>query len=505
MTVGALDEMTRVGLDEQITASPSVRLYAARGEFESFQIAVTAKSGPIKSVSIAISDLRSDSFTINQASITAYREHFVQVIQDSPDFGGPNRPLGPGFYPDALIPVKNQSAKPRFSATAPIDPRHRAVFWVDVFVPRTAQPGQYAGTVTVTSPYQTVTLPISLTVWRHRLPLEPSLKSSFGIYPNNSQALAELMLEHKLMPFLINPTESAYYQNTFGLNATGLPFFSNSSGSACTTDGPPTTAAIQQAMAQYPASVVKYEYAADEITNCSSMFPTVKAWARNVHAAGAKMLVTIAPTPSLFDDGGGQGQSAVDFWVVLPKEYETAGTLIRDALNKGDEVWSYNALVQDTYSPKWEIDFSPINYRIQAGFLSQSLSLTGLLYSEVDSWNADPWTNPVSLSFSGYYFNGEDVLVYPGADAGSPGPVPSMRLKYLRKGVEDFEYVEMLKQAGHGDWALAVIRSVASDWDSWTRSAADLEAVRLRLGAELDELAAQSSSLSGKTRTATVH
>jgi hypothetical protein len=228
------------------------------------------------------------------------------------------------------------------------------------------------------------------------------------------------------------------------------------------------------------------------------MFPTLKQWARNVHEAGAKMLATIVPTPDLLDDGAGEGRSAVDIWVLLPKMYKKAGPLIQQVLQKGDEVWSYNCLLQDTYSPKWEMDVSPINYRIQPGFLSQSLGITGLLYWGVDRWNEDPWEDAASFKESGYTFPGEGLLVYPGADAGVDGPVPSMRLKWLRKGVEDYEYVEMLKRAGRGDWALGVIRSVASDWDSWTRSAEDLERVRRTLGEELDRLEAEKSSIPPK-------
>ena len=53
---------------------------------------------------------------------------------------------------------------------------------------------------------------------------------------------------------------------------------------------------------------------------------------------------------------------------------------MQQALAKGDSLWSYNTLVQDPYSPKWEIDFDPINFRIQPGFISQSLGPTGMLY-----------------------------------------------------------------------------------------------------------------------------
>lgn len=64
-----------------------------------------------------------------------------------------------------------------------------------------------------------------------------------------------------------------------------------------------------------------------------------------------------------------------------------------------------------------------------------------------------------------------------------------MRLKYIRDGVDDFDYVALLKQQGQGDWALSVTRSVGTDWTNWTRDPSALEAARMQLGNKLDELA----------------
>ncbi len=104
---------------------------------------------------------------------------------------------------------------------------------------------------------------------------------------------------------------------------------------------------------------------------------------------------------------------------------------------------------------------------MQPGFINESLGLNGLLYWRVDNWSSDPWNNV--YGYAGGY-PGEGMLVYPGAQVGLPGQVvPSMRLKYLRDGVDDYDYVELLKQAGQGDWALSVCRTIGPDWSNWTR------------------------------------
>jgi len=327
--------------------------------------------------------------------------------------------------------------------------------------------------------------------------LRPSLKSSFGIHRSrvHDRRIAELLLAHRLMPFLIDSANAEDYRDRFGLNATGLWFFGDANGRAATMNPPPAVEAIRNAMVRYPVDVDKYVYAADEVGPYPQLFPRLKEWSRSVHAAGAKTLVTIAPTTDLLDDGSGTGRSAVDIWVLLPKMEQAARGLVRQVLQKGDEVWSYNCLVQDRDSPKWQIDFSPINFRIQPGFLNWSRGMNGLLYWQVDNWNEDPWEDADSFELSGYTYPGEGMLVYPRGGDGVDGPVPSMRLKWLRKGVEDYEYLEMLKQAGRGAWASDVVRAVASDWNSWTHDPATLENARRKLGEELDRLEGEKASV----------
>lgn len=250
----------------------------------------------------------------------------------------------------------------------------------------------------------------------------------------------------------------------------------------------PPVSSIRQLMRQYGPETELYVYAADEVTRCTALFPALKAWARNTHEAGALCLATVAPVAELQDDGRGAGRSAIDIWVLLPKMFGPFEGEIKKVLAKGDRVWSYNALVQDAYSPKWLIDFAPVNLRIHPGFLSQSLGLTGILYWSINNWTRDPWNDVESYREGSQVFPGEGVLVYPGAPLGIAGVVPSMRLKWLRDGVEDFEYVALLKQAGRGEWALHLIRSVAGSWSDWTHEPVRIEAVRQQLGAELDRL-----------------
>ena len=75
----------------------------------------------------------------------------------SPNWGGSNKPKGPGWYPDALIPFTDpETGKPLSGATLTAVPfsvkaGNNQPIWVDLLVPQNAKSGQYAGTYTVTS------------------------------------------------------------------------------------------------------------------------------------------------------------------------------------------------------------------------------------------------------------------------------------------------------------------------------------------------------------------
>lgn len=316
------------------------------------------------------------------------------------------------------------------------------------------------------------------------------LKSSFngsGIDPVGMDAE---LLRNKLMADYTAPAAQPHLIQNYGDFATDTQFYDGVYYGQCTPSAPPTLAAVEQTKATEAPGLYLYDDSADPESSCTdeSFYHSIIRWAQVFHKAGIENLVTQEPVPQLYSDGLGKGRSAVDIWTMLPLAYDDAQShtppRVSYVLKKGDQAWSYNDLVQENYSPKWELDFLPINYRIQPGFINQSLGLTGLLYWSVVDWSPDPWENPQGNQNPDY--PGEGILVYPGAPAGLAGVAPSMRLKYLRDGVQDFDYVQILKNCGHADWALAESRKVGPDWTHWTRDWKLLENVRQTLGREIE-------------------
>jgi hypothetical protein len=491
--------LERIERTKKPDSKTSIQLYAARGEYESFQIGIISPKDGLTNVNISTSDLSGpNNQVISKQNITLYREHYIRVNHSSPKgMISSNPPLGTGWYADGLIPFVHPETQADLTGAKldavpfNLSAGSNQPIWVDVFVPRDTQPGQYRGTFTVTSNQGNITGEILLKVWNFQLPLKPSLNSGFSFYEIKSKSAMVEMLKHKLMPVAnINPADQRQLIDLWGLRSFRLPFWSGADYTNCKMKPAPSIEDIKSAAAKHESDLFQYVRYADEIDKCPNLIAPMKEWARNIHKAGLATAIAMTPTPELYDDGSGIGRSAVDIWIVKASDYDQAPKRVSEVLQKGDKVWFYTALAPavDDYSPKWLIDFAPINFRIPHGFINQSLGLTGVLYWRVDSWTGDPWNDEQTLFQGGHYYPGEGMLFYPGEKVGVKGVVPSMRLKWLRDGVEDYEYIEILKSLGRGDWALEVSRTAGKDWKNWTRDWKVLESVRQQLGQEIERL-----------------
>ena len=111
LVVWIAPSLHRVGLSDAAGDTQRVRISAARGEYESFQIVVNGASGGLSNVNVSVSDLEGPAGqVIPRTNFTLYREKYVYVNKPSPNWKGSNQPLGVGWYPDALIPFTDPSS-----------------------------------------------------------------------------------------------------------------------------------------------------------------------------------------------------------------------------------------------------------------------------------------------------------------------------------------------------------------------------------------------------------
>jgi hypothetical protein len=482
--------------------------YAAKNEFEGFQLVLRAPRGGLTGVKVTVEPFRNDAGETLPVP-TLYREHYVYAHAVQRDyfsrdtFIASNVPQGAGWYADALIPFAVNSTQAnagevRFWA----QPFEVAAFqnqpiWVDIYVPADARAGSYRSRYTVTSDQgdvtgEIVTGELRLEVWNFTLPQSPSLDSSFLVWKQNNKATYIELLKHKLMPDYVEPEYQAELINDWGLRLQRLGFVAGASIDDCTMNPPPSVAELQKSATEQDERLSLYMYPADEITACNNLNETMKAWSRNAHEAGVKNLVTMFPRPELFNDG--TGTSAVDIWVIYATQLMAKGSLeagdnlletLQDVLEKGNEVWSYTALAAEPHAPQWALNYSAFDFRLLAGFINLRYGMTGLLYWRVDNWSDDPWQTLRVDDDPSNYPAGEGMLLYPGEAVGVDGVVPSLRLKWLREGAEDYEYGQLLTKMGEQDVLDRTVRGVAKDWYHWTKQAGVLESARQKLAAAI--------------------
>ncbi len=552
--------LLRVGPTDAAATGATATIYGGQGEYVAFQVAVQAPSGGLTNVRLSVSSLTGPgSATIPSSSLILYRESYITISaaqHSSAGFETPGLPYTSDngvqnasittsneTLLDALIPAIDPATgnPPTSGATYPFElsslaANNNTVFWVDTFVPRVTTAGTYIGTYTASSTQGSAEGTISLTVWNFTLPLKPSLRSLLGGGDFNLSAGGALaagieaeLLRNRFMPDTSGLVNESTDISQYGLNDFDLGYYENVSYGACTGSdlkpAPPTLSALQTAVSAQPTGLYLSDYTADPESSCSNTayYNSVIAWAKVLHQAvvtgvpgqiGVDNMVSQRPDSAaaaggLFNDGLGTGRSAVDDWAMLPQDYDVAQTDTYDGLpnvtyvlQKGDKVWSYTDEVLDYYSPKWELDFLPINYRIWPGFLNQSLGITGTNYGAVSNWNSQSaaWTSSLSKGYtssSNGYFPEEGILVYPGGPAGLQstssyqGVAPSIRLKYLRDGEQDYEYLQLLKNCGQTPNETAIYSLSASgseypNWHDWTMNEANLESARVTLGNQIN-------------------
>ncbi len=148
------------------SSADAVSLACARNEYEPFLL-VLRPNIRMNAIRVQVSDLNGPAgAALPAAAISIRHVEYVQV-EIPTDAGGKE-----GWWPDPLPPYQGPFA-------APAGENHP--LWITVFVPTDAAPGEYAGTITLSSGSWRSAVPLRLKVRNFALPGRPSLRSSFGL------------------------------------------------------------------------------------------------------------------------------------------------------------------------------------------------------------------------------------------------------------------------------------------------------------------------------------
>ena len=518
ITIWVTDTLARVQPTDAPGTARSAAIKAARNEYEAFQVIVRAPSGQgLTGVNATVSDLVGPG-TIPRANVTLYRAHYVTVTQSSPA-----SPYPPGRYADALIPFTHpETGQPlggRFPAAPfPVSAGQNQPIWVEVYVPTTASPGTYTGTVTVTASGASATVvPITLTVWNFTLPRVSSYRSvfgelwnawtPFGLSPGSAAGIeldwrfAKAALAHRVTPSRPMKTLGWYapdgaalpvddrmreWFDTLGGAAWKIPeFFGDPLGA----DRPKMIRYLRTlydylAVRGWADRAFIYPTRNDEPSSSQS-YQQIRDYAAMVHEANPnlKVLVTEQPTPE--NGSWGTLTGSVDVWAPSIHAYSAAAAQARQAA--GDEVFVYTTGAYGTGSPSFLIDYPLLDYRVHPwiGWVNR---VDGLLYWQMTHWTevADVWTDVRTLRWGGHAFNGDGSLFYPGNAVGYEGPIVSARLKALRDGMEDYEYLKLLSGILGVSTADTLARTVGTTYGSWNTSPLNLQTTRETLGRRIE-------------------
>lgn len=528
----------------------AVSLAAARNEWESFQILIRSDE-EVRGIVVEPGDLKGPSGSLLKAGdARLYRQHPYILSRGTYR----NQSFKPGGYPDPLIPFRDpRSGKPLEGArlhAVPFNlpPGETHGFWVDLYVPPGAPPGEYRGAYRITAEgHRPVEIPVTLRVWNFELPRVGEYRTAFGSpaqrmrsyyrqrakegkepEPKDWEAVeeqcAEMLGRHRINPspppgllapaaqpdgsFRI-PTERIRTLREFvdrhPVNAVQVPH-----PSSAVKDPVSERERLHAWLKSFDQAakeldrpqVLFYTYLKDE-PNTEEDYKYVQKWGRSVREARSVVKVLVVEQPWTepgkkgADSAWGDLYGAVDIWCPLFSLFREEPAARRQAL--GETIWTYTALCQGEPTPWWHIDYPLLNYRVPP-WISWRYGIRGLLYwGGMSFWNEveDPWTQAPFYRGKGAFqqgnkgilFFGEGSLVYPARAVGYEGIVPSLRLKALRDGIEDYEYLALLERAGKSEEARKIVLPLAESWFRWETDPSAYGAARARLAALLERAA----------------
>jgi hypothetical protein len=542
--VWTLTETRHVLRNDPPANGRTVQLTAARNEWVSFQILLRSDA-PVKSVDLEAGDLTGPGGTaLGRADARLYRQHQLHLETGTYRNDSFKPDWYPDPLIPFLHPMTGKKLEGGRIAAVPFDlPANQTHgFWVDLYIPTNAAPGAYRGVYRLTPAGRGASateIPVLLTVWNFTLPQTPTLVTEFGsprlrdYYGEQAKRgngpepsdwagvetqCAQLLSEHRfnakppretLIPrpqpdgsFLI-PSRQVQslreFVDRYHVNALQTPHPSSA------VEDPEAQRDILRAwLAAFDRAareldrpnLVFYTYLKDE-PNTLEDYRYVQKWGRAVRDAKSvvKVLVVEQPwtEPGLggADSAWGDLYGAVDIWCPLFSLHRPEIAAKRQAL--GETIWTYTALCQGLPTPWWHIDFPLLNYRVPA-WMAWRDSMKGLLYwGGMSYWHQtdDPWTQVPFYTGNdkpqqgqrGIIFNGEGSLVYPARAVGYDGVVPTIRLKALRDGIQDYEYLAILQRLGKGAEAQKVVRTFTETFFQWDKDPAAYEKARAKLAA----------------------
>jgi hypothetical protein len=463
-----------------------VNISAGRNEAEAFQLVVLPAVGAeLKDIRVTVSALRHETAADSQIEASAMRLWRVGFVRTVPA-QYPVRHVGD--WPDPLLELEPFS----------LGQLDAGLIWCELKTPASAAPGKYRGTVTVSCQGQpSQSLEIRLDVWAFTLPDRmdrPTLMWTRGKAGTaENRALCDLLLDHHVDPISVGQTTDfdALDADLEHCLARGMTHFQT----------PPYNPAKSEEFRAYYEHIRSKGWLDKALIYSVQDEPTQEQFDKLVvprtqflrkEFPGLKTFLASRRHP-----GMGQG---TDIWLTdLSIGFHAWLSAERPG---SQEMWFYfcHLPIQVSFdrplvdAPNMLIDNDAVEHRV-LNWMAHHYGARGMFIWSAnldwpkgcEMWPAEPLKlrqEPTGYPYAGIH-NGNGFMVY-------PGPRPSVRLKVLRDGIEDFWYLSQLNRlAEAGDDEAAqllegVVPTVFVNTHYFDRNPQPLLDYRLRIGKHLD-------------------
>jgi hypothetical protein len=511
-----------------------VSLFAARGEYISWQLVLTNNTGrTLTNIRIEMPE-----FSNNKTLLPFRPEFFLEwsVEVKTPSTGYNIASLGTGWYPDALIPfeyIQYDSSEVRHRWTYPlwlpdfnnrIDNQKSMIVWIDQYVPfkrEDALPGKYTTRIAVSIGNETQEIPVELTVWDFAIPndnrfkaglqhegfvrsmgekqeleiyqllkrnriamLDPTYEPEMKLSQDGSAIIDWTRHDARLEKYFSGKAFTVEYGYKYGpgygepVETFVLPFdvYGKHGTRGWPDIGTPDVERNEKNRAIYIDCIKQVRKHFSKLIDPSKTDITVylngldesyfpEAWSRMVFFGD---IFREYYPEALFRIDGGYSEEALQIvkgsissWAshTIEYDYET----IRKYQEMGIKVWLYGPMLYESRINSWVgsstiLDLPLLNDRAISWCCWKYNTFSWLSWGAGAGWingwyDTESWKDASKVrseqesEFTFKKINGSALMIYaPGVIPNVTGPCPSIRLKTMRDGVQEYEYMRLLSE-----------------------------------------------------------
>ena len=544
-----------------------IKIFGARNEIIAFQVIVEADQSGIDQLKLSLSDLRQVGgsaiikYSPPKTDPTAYVDRPIEIFSvnymnvEMPSNaewvyrqGSPSAPKDPtGWKPVQLVPENARSGRGGFPLK--VAGGQNQALWIEVYTHRNLPAGIYKGDIVVTAGGQNRKIPLELELFDFTLPDQNSMDAMVYYESLQPELYQGRNLDPQYHRFAHRQRiELVYGYNIKTANAAKPRFDGHDFTKTNEYEGPgegvgnriiPRTfygpgkdfdergnawKAADEWMtfiSQYFPSSVTFLYMPDEPNR--SQYPYIQNLAENVHSnpGPGKALPTFVTKHYVKELDG-----SIDIWDTGPLGYEIQRAY--DERARGRRYWIYNggrpaagAIVIDAPATDARATiWACFKHGIENYFFWQGVHWRHNR-QKVGERKQDVWSNPITFDNRGEpnkpirdqgYINGDGVLMYPGEekihpdqDRGIAGPISTIQLANLRRGLQDHQYLTLARSLKLDSVVVEALQSVvprvfsdAGTTVGFAETGNEFENARYKLAAAI---AAQQRSNSGDRRS----